>query len=181
MSLFRSKKNIEYLKKKNKELVERVIGEKITYYAISKKFTKRNFYNEAKEKVWDPPIEIYALVRWKDQEMKTDKFGQDVVYAISFFPLLDTLNEINLSPKEGDFVEYDQKTFEITQISYPRQMLGKEAESFYLELGCVSARDSVFHTSVSGSPEDALRTRPDAPLTATFKYGDVLFPFSASV
>jgi hypothetical protein len=42
MGLFRSKHDIEYLKRVNKELVERVVGEKITYYAISNKFTRKN-------------------------------------------------------------------------------------------------------------------------------------------
>jgi hypothetical protein len=178
--LFRSKHNIEYLKRKNKELVEHIVGEKITYYAISKKFTRENIYGEAKEKIFESPIEIKALVRWKDQEIRTDKYGQDVNYNISFYPLLDTLNEINVSPREGDFVEYDSKFFEITQLSYPRQMLGKEEENFYIQLDCVTARKGVFRASVSGSPDDAKRTRPDEKMSSSFSYEDVLFPFSSS-
>ena len=180
MPLFRSKKNLEYIRRKNKELVERVLGEKITYYAISKKFTRTNVYGEAKEKIFDPPIEVYAMIKWKDQVIATNKFGQDVSYEVGFYPLLETLEEKNLSPREGDFIEYDQKFFEITQISYPRQLLGKEDENFYLQIDCVSARDGVFRTSITGSAEDAQRTRPDNDLTATFRYGDVLFPHSGS-
>lgn len=179
--LFRSKHNIEWLKRKNIELVEHIIGEKITYYAISKEFTRENLYGEAKEKIFSSPVEIKAIVRWKDQEIKTDKFGQDVSYNIAFYPLLDTLENLNLSPREGDFVEYDSQFFEITQISYPKQMLGKEAESFYVNLDCVTARKGIFHTNISGSPDDALRTRPDNKLTASFSYDDVIFPFSSSV
>lgn len=178
--LFRSKHNIEYLKSKNRELVEHIVGEKITYYAISKKFTRENIYGEAKEKIFEPPVEIKALVRWKDQEIKTDKYGQDINYNISFYPLLDTLRVINLSPREGDFVEYDSKFFEITQLSYPRQMLGKEEENFYIQLDCVTARKGVFHTTISGSPDDAKRTRPDQRMSSSFSYEDVLFPFSSS-
>ena len=180
MPLFRSKHNIEYLKRKNKELVEHIIGEKITYYGISQTFTKKNLYGEAREKVHEAPVEIKALVKWKDQEIKTDKFGQDVGYSIAFYPLLDTLNDLNLSPREGDFVEYDSKFFEITQISYPRQMLGKEDESFYLTLDCVTTSEGVFHALVSGSPDDAKRTRPDNRLSSSFLYEDVTFPFSGS-
>jgi hypothetical protein len=180
LPLFRSKKNIEYLKRKNRELVQHVIGEKITYYAISRKFTKENVYGEAKEKVFDHPVEIYALVRWGEQEVKTNKFGQDIVYNISFFPLIDTVEELNLSPKEGDFVEYDSKRFEISTITYPRQILGREEESFYLELECVTAREAVFIATLSGTPDVHLNTRPDSDLSSTFKYTDVTFPFSSS-
>lgn len=180
MPLFRSKRNIDYLKKKNRELVERVIGEKITYYAISKKFTRQNIYGEAKEKIFEPPVEIYALVRWKDQEIKTDKFGQDVSYKIAFFPLIDTLEEKNLSPREGDFVEYDSKKFEITDISYPKQILGREEESFYLQLDCVTVRNGVFEISLSGTPDVHDRTAPDNNLSSSFSYDSVKFPFSSS-
>lgn len=164
----------------NKQLVEHVVGEKITYYAINKEFTRENLYGEAKEKIWNPPVEIKALVRWKDQKSKADKFGQDITYNITFYPLLDTLTDLNLQPKEGDFVEYDSKYFEITLISFPQQMLGKEEESFYTKLDCVSAREGVFSTHLSGTPDDALRTRPDEKLTASFSYDNVTFPFSSS-
>lgn len=180
MPLFRSKHNIQYLLRHNKQLVERVVGEKITYYAISNKFTNKNIYGEAKEKIMDPPIEINALIKWKNQEITTTNYGQDVVYNISFYPLLDTLREKNVAPKEGDIVEYDSKRFEITSISYPKQMLGREEENFYLELDCTTARDNMFYTSISGSPEPHERTRPDNVLTSTFYYSDVLFPFSGS-
>lgn len=181
MPLFRSKNDIAYLKRQNKEVVEHVIGEKITYYAISNKFTRKNFYNEAIEKIFDPPVEVFALVKWKDQQVTTTKFGQDLIYNISFYPLLDTLTELNLSPREGDFVEYDQKRFEITSITYPKQMLGKEEENFYLQLDCTTARDSTFHTHVSGTALDATKTRPDEQMSSSFKYSDVIFPYSGSV
>ena len=179
--LFRSKHNIQYLKKMNKQLVERVVGEKITYFAISNQFTKKNLYNEAKEKIFSPPVEVYALVRWKSQEVSTNKFGQDIIYNIQFLPLIDTLNELNLDPREGDVVEYDSKRFEITTIEKPLQMLGKEEESFYLQLDCVSIRDHTFYTEISGSPADAENTRPDVQMSSSFRYSDVLFPFSSSV
>lgn len=178
--LFRGKHDIAYLKRLNREVVERVVGEKITYYAMSKKFTSANFYGEAKEKVFEPPVEIYTLVEWQDQDIKTDKFGQDVAYKIAFYPLLETVTEKNLSPREGDFIEYDEKFFEISNISYPTQMLGKESESFYLKIDCVTTREGVFRTETSGTAEDATRTRPDDRLTSSFSYDDVIFPFSSS-
>lgn len=179
--LFRSRHNIEWLNKKNKEIVERVVGEKITYYAISKEFTRENVYGESREKVFSPPVEVIALVKWKEQDVVTDKFGQDVSYNISFYPLLSTLENLNLSPREGDYVEYDSQHFEITKITYPKQMLGKESESFYVNLDCVTVRKGIFHTSISGSPDDAKRTRPDNNMSASFSYDDVLFPFSSSI
>ena len=178
--LFRGKHDINYLRSLNKELVQRVVGEKITYYPISKKFTTKNLYGEAKDKIFDPPVDVYALVKWGEQEITSTNFGQDIIYNISVYILEDTLSDIDLLCKEGDMVEYDSRHFEITSITFPRQMLGKEEESFYVRLECTTVRKNVFHTSVSGSPEDATRTRPDNNLSSSFSYSSVLFPFTGS-
>ncbi len=178
--LFRGKHDIEYLKRLNKELIEHIIAEKITYYPISKKFTTKNIYGEAKDKNYDPPVDLHALVRWGEQTITTTNFGQDLIYSITAFVLDDTLQEINLLPKEGDMVEYDSKHFEITGIEFPRQMLGREEEGFYVKLDCTTARRNVFHSNISGTPEPTLRTRPDNNLSSSFRYSDVLFPYSGS-
>lgn len=181
MSLFRSKKDLDFAKKLNKELVERIISEKITYYAMSKKLTSKNLYGESKQKVYDPPIEIYSLIKWGDQEITTTKYGQDIVYGITFYPLIETLKKLNVTPREGDIIEYDSKKFEITKISVPQQMMGKEEQNFYFRIECTTARNSMFFTHLSGTPEDADRTRPDNNLSATFSYSDVTFAYSGSV
>lgn len=178
--LFRGTKDIAFLKRLNKELVEKVISEKITYYPISKKFTQKNIYGEGRNKVFDPPVEVYSLIRWKDQEITTTNFGQDLIYSLDAFILNDTLNEINLLPKEGDMIEYDSKHFEITSIEFPRQMLGREEQGFYVKLEATTVRKNIFHSTLSGSPEEVKRTRPDQPLSSSFSYSDVLFPYSGS-
>lgn len=178
--LFRGKHDLEYLKKLNRELIENVLSEKVTYYGISKKFSTKNLYGEAKDKIFDPPVEVYGLVRWADQDVTTTNFGQDIKYNLGVHFLSDTLTEKNLRPTEGDMIEYDDKQFEITSIVYPKQMLGKESESFYIKLECTTVRENVFRAYVSGTPEEPLRTRPDETLSSSFRYSDVMFPYTGS-
>lgn len=169
------------MKRLNQELIEKVIGEKITYYAISDQYSEVNFYGESKEKIFDPPVEIYGLIEWQQQEVKTTEFGQDIIYKLQVSILKKHLNDINIKPIEGDFVEYDDKKFEVIKINTPIQIFGKEGEDIGYILTCQSVRENVFRPVISGTIDQPKRTYPDNPLTSSFSYGDVTFPYSGSI
>lgn len=189
MSLFRSPKDLEFVKRINQELIEKVISEKITYYAISDQYSEKNFYGESKEKVFDPPVEIYSLIEWLDQEITTTEFGQDIIYKIKVSILQKHLDDINIQPYEGDMVEYDSQKFEVTSIEVPQQIFGKALEDIGVQLNCVSVRESAFKVTISGTIDQPGRTYPDEPLSASlpdgpeygFSYGNATWPFSSSV
>lgn len=180
MSLFRSRKDIEFVKKINQELIEKVLGEKILYIPVSKKYSEASFYNEAEEKVFDPPIEIYALIEWLPQDITTTKYGHDIVSNLKVSILGKHLADINVKPYEGDFVEYDGVRFEISKIEIPSQIFGRAHEDIGYQLSCRSIREGVFETSLSASVDQQKRTYPDEPLSSSFYYSDVTFPFSSS-
>lgn len=180
MSIFRSRKDIEFIKKINQELIEKVIGEKVTYYAISNKFSETNFYGESKEKIFDPPVEIYALVDWKPQAVTTTEFGHDIVYNVEVSILGKHLEDINVMPVEGDMIEYNDVKFEITSIETPLQIFGKAGEDIGYLMKCKSIRESSFRVVISGTIDQPKRTYPDEPLTSSFYYSSVKFPYSGS-
>ena len=61
--LFLGKKERDLVKQVNDELIERVIGQEVVYYPISREHTNyHNLYGEAIEKVFLPPVRVYALV-----------------------------------------------------------------------------------------------------------------------
>lgn len=180
MSIFRSNKDIEFIIKINQELIEKVIGEKVTYYPISKKFSEVNFYNESRKKIFDPPVEVYALVNWKDQDVKTSKFGQDVVYNLDVSILKKHLLDINLEPTEGDMIEYDDVKFEITSITSPMQIFGKAGHDIGYLLKCRSVRQGSFDSVISGVIDQPKRTYPDEPMSSSFYYSSTNYPYSGS-
>lgn len=184
MALFRSPKDIAFVNRINQELIEKVIGEKITYYAISHQYSAVNFYGESKEKVFDPPVEIYALIEWQDQDITTTKFGQDIVYNLKVSILKKHLDDISIKPYEGDMVEYGGVKFEITSINIPTQIFGKAYQDIGVVLQCISVRESAFRTVISGTVDQPGRTAPDEQMSASlpsFSYGDSTFPFSSSL
>lgn len=178
MSLFRSRRDIDFVKAINGELMIRVVGEKLLYFAFSKRFNSTNFYGESKEKVFDPPLEIYAFIQWQDQDTTTTSFGQDIVYNIQVDFLNQHLEDINITPKEGDCVEYDGKKFEIVQLTSPRLTFGKSGQDLGTRAICKSIRESSFKSSLSSSIDQPKRTTPEDIYDPTF--GDDLYPYSGS-
>lgn len=180
MALFRSQKDIDYVKRINQELIEKVISEKITYYAISDQYSEKNFYGESKEKVFDPPVEIYALVEWIDQDVTTTEFGQDIIYGVNVSILDKHLKDINIKIHEGDMIDYQGFKFEIHKVNTQMQIFGKAYNDIGVTLSCKSIRESSFETTISGTVDQPPRTRPDNDTTASFYYSDVTFPYSGS-
>lgn len=182
MPLFRSRRDIEFVKKINRELIEHVIGDKITYYAISKELSQVNFYGEAEGKIFDPPVEMSALVEWLEQEVKTDTFGQDVVSKITVYLLEDYLKAISLQPREGDHVEFHNKFFEVTAIREPVQIFSKAGEPIGRVLECRTIRQNNFKPAISGTVDYPLPTwdeREDSEEPEVF-YNRTRFPHTGS-
>lgn len=180
MSLFRSKKDIAFAKRIAHELIEKIIGESVTYYAISKKFNNANFYGESKNKIFDPPVQIYAMIEWLEQETSTTKFGQDVIYNIKINILDEHLYNIDMDPKEGDIVEYDSKFFEVTERTSPKLFFGKENEEVGIQLLATSIRKGNFDTIISGSTDQPIKTSPDPDTRQSYFYGMPQFANSGS-
>lgn len=181
MALFRGKRDVAFVKAINRELIERVIGEKITYYPISQQFSEINFYGESKEKLIDPPIEIYALIEWQDQEVTTTEYGQDRIYLLQVFILNEYLEQIEVNPKEGDMIDFGGIKYEITKISEPNLIFGKASEKIGKSLSCRSVREGTFKISISGSSDEAKRTAPDEKSGNKSLYDNVIFPYSGSI
>ncbi len=181
MPLFRGKSDIAFVKRIARELIEKVIGEKITYYPISKQFSEQdNLYGESKMKVFDPPVDMYCLVEWLDQDITTNQFGQDTIYNLNVYVLEEYLNQIELKPIEGDMIDYDDRKFEILKIEEPTQIFAKSGATLGRKMTCRSVRESNFKTIISGTVEHAKRTRPDEPARIDNFYDNVTFPYSGS-
>ena len=76
--LFLGEKERNLVKQVNDELIERVIGQSVAYYAISMKHTKfHKVYGEAIKKTFLPPVRVYALIEGPETDHKTERYGMD--------------------------------------------------------------------------------------------------------
>ena len=131
--LFTGKKERDLVKQVNDELIERVIGQTVLYFAISMDHTNfHSLYGEA--------------IEWGDYETTTDNFGVDRISNITVkFHKRRLTEDQNLFVRVGDFVQHDQKYYEIVELKEPRYLFGQDNQVFEIEATCRKAREGTFN------------------------------------
>lgn len=124
--LFVTPREIDYISDLTKEITKDVIGQKIFYYRVREDLTKvHDVYEEAMDKVFDPPIEIDALVEWQPESFKTTRFGAEETATIDvFLHARDLLNK-DIKVRTGDYFSYGQLFFEIMSAVADKNVYGQ--------------------------------------------------------
>ena len=145
--LFLGKKERDLVKQVNDELVEKVIGQQILYYAIDLETTNFHpLYGEAIEKTFLPPVRVYALVEWKTDETDyMEGVGIDKAWEVLVrFHRRRLIEDQNLFVREGDFILYNNHYYEIVNLSEPRLLFGQAQSEFEIAATCKRARKGIF-------------------------------------
>ena len=149
---FITDREIAFINQVNKELLQQVIGQDVNYYAISvEKSRAHKLYNEAVKKVWSPPVKVNALVLWDNPSTASTAQGLDAKYNCDVYFHTTELNERNVLPKEGDFVEFGQVFFEITSVTQPQIVFGQINNKIMTKCACVPAREGNFQAGNNSS------------------------------
>ena len=145
--LFLGKKERDLVKQVNDELVERVIGQQILYYPIDLETTNfHELYGEAIEKTFLPPVRIYALVKFDNEDTTyLDSVGVDNVSQITVhFHKRRLTEDQDVFVREGDFVLYGDLYYEIMKLSTQRKLFGQVNQTFEVSALCKRARKGLF-------------------------------------
>ena len=145
--LFFGKKERDLVKQVNDELIEKVIGQQILYYPIDLQTTRfHELYGEAIEKTFLPPIRVYALVEFTEFSTKNmEGVGVDAESEIQVhFHKRRLVEDQNMFVREGDFVSYGNKYYEIVTLSKPKNLFGQVEHSFEISAKCRKARKGLF-------------------------------------
>jgi len=145
--LFLGKKERDLVKQVNDELVEKVIGQQILYYPIDMEATNfHDLYGEAIEKTFLPPIRVYALVNFDEEGSSyLDSVGIDSMSQITVhFHKRRLTEDQNLFVREGDFVLYGERYYEILKTSSSRKLFGQVNQTFEISATCKRARKGLF-------------------------------------
>ena len=145
--LFLGQKEKDLVKQVNDELAERVIGQQILYYPIDLETTDFHpVYGEAIVKNFLPPIRVYALVTWnQDQSRFSTGVGIDVEEQITVnFHRRSLEEDQDLYVRVGDFVLYGDVVYEIVKTAEPRQMFGQVENPIEITATCFKARKGIF-------------------------------------
>ncbi len=124
--LFITPRELDLISDLTKEVIKDVIGQRIFYYPVRSDITSvHDVYEESTEKVFDPPIEIDALVEWSPGDVRTNKFGSEKYHSLEARVHAQDLNDRNLRMKMGDFMSYGSVMFEIVQVVSISKIFGQ--------------------------------------------------------
>tara|TARA_R100001129_G_C5294519_1_gene240689 strand:+ start:221 stop:1063 length:843 start_codon:yes stop_codon:yes gene_type:complete len=148
--LFLGEKERNLVKQVNDELLERIIGQQITYLPISVDYTNFHpLYGEAIEKSFLPPVRVYALVEFDGITTTTENYGLDKEKAITVrFHERRLHEDQNLMLREGDYVQYGNSFYEIVSLTEDRQLFGQIDHLFQISARCIRTRRGIMDMSV---------------------------------
>ena len=105
--IFITPREIDFISDITKEITKDVRDQKIFYYRIRHDLTDvHDVYEEAEEKVFDPPIEIQAMVEWEPEEVRTNRFGSEEFYSVSVYIQMRDLIDRGFEFEAGDYFSY---------------------------------------------------------------------------
>ena len=144
--LFTGKKERDLVKQVNDELIERVIGQQVAYYAIDLNSTNFHpLYGEAIKKNFLPPIRVYALIAWEGIQTETHEYGLDKMAQLTaHFHKRRLTEDQDLFVREGDFILYGKHFYEIMTLNEPRELFGQVDHRVEISAKCVRAREGLF-------------------------------------
>tara|TARA_S200000501_G_C20629170_1_gene658129 strand:+ start:68 stop:715 length:648 start_codon:yes stop_codon:yes gene_type:complete len=124
--LFITPREIDFISDLTKEVTKDVIGQRIFYYKIREDLTNvHTVYEEAPEKIFDPPIEIEALIEWQPEEIATNRFGSEEISTISIYLHSRDLLDKDIVVEEGDYFSYGEMFFEMTSVIADKNVFGQ--------------------------------------------------------
>jgi len=148
--LFIGQKERNLVKQVNDELIERVIGQSLIYYPVDVEFTNyHDLYGEAIEKTFLPPVRVYALIEWEgissnyQANIGIDKVSSIIVH----FHKRRLTEDQDLFVREGDFIYYGDRFYQIISLSEPSQIFGQINHKMEITAKCVKAREGLFDST----------------------------------
>lgn len=151
---FVSRKEIAFVNTINKELIQAVIGQEVHYYAILLDKTQKNdLYNEAVTKVYANPVKCNALVMYENTSDVIGSLPPDSKFNLDVYFHTKELEERNVLPKMGDFVQFGEIVYEILQVTRPQIIWGLIEQKIMTKCVCGPARQGQFNPVKAPMPE----------------------------
>lgn len=149
---FVTQKELSFIERVNRELIQRVVGEDVRYYEfLPEQSQKNDLYGESIRKTWAPPVEINALVLWDSPGVSFTKMTADTKYTLEVYFHTQELIDRDVSPKEGDFVECAGVFFEIMSVNQPQIVFGHLDQRIMTKCMCTPSREGQFQAGADSS------------------------------
>jgi len=143
--LFVGNREINFFNSLSKELIQKVVCQKVLYYSVSEEHTNSHrLYDEAIKKTTYRPVELNARVLFNEPNQTVGQFSIDTVYSIEVYFHQEELRERNLIPREGDFLKFGTIVYEIEKLNKPQITYGQVENNVMIKAECRVSRKSQF-------------------------------------
>ena len=161
--LFLTPREIDFINDINKEVIKDVVGQKIYYYTVRGDVTDiHDVYEEAMDKIFDPPIELEARVDYSPEQNFANRFGVDEVYTIEVFLHFRDLLDRNLNTKVGDYFSYSSAFFEIIDHSIESRVYGQIEHAMGIKIIGKQARIGQIQREPNGPTSERYTDDPNS-------------------
>lgn len=131
MALYGGSRDISFFRHINKELINNIIEQQVGYYILDLLKTNSNIYGESLQKTYQNPVLVNCLIDRIDQAWSETDLGTDVTRTINVRFLRDILVDIQLVPKVGDIILWDENYYEISSLIENQFIVGKDPAYAY--------------------------------------------------
>lgn len=132
MALFGSAKDVDLFRKINKELLYKIIDTEIALYGYNPNGSDSDLRGETDNRFYYEPIRISCLINRSNPVFNnTNGMGTSFNQNLELAFLTDTLKDLNLYPKTGDIIEWDNDFYEITTVFSNQYFSGKNQVTDY--------------------------------------------------
>ncbi len=154
--LFITPREVDLISDLTKEVMKDVIGQKIYYYRIREDLTEiHDVYEEAVNKIFDPPIDIDATIEWNSPVVTTGRFGVGKNQEIGAYLHYRDLIDKGIDVREGDYFSYGEVFFEITQLQWQSTIYGEVEHTTGVKLQGKQARKGLINKEPIGPTDEA--------------------------
>tara|TARA_B100000700_G_scaffold306585_1_gene381918 strand:+ start:409 stop:1068 length:660 start_codon:yes stop_codon:yes gene_type:complete len=139
--LFITPREIDLISDITKEVMKDVVGQKVYYYRVREEYSEiHDVYEESPEKIFDPAIEIDALIEWDSSKVSTNNFGTEKYQKIVVYIQHRDMMDKNIEIREGDYLSYGTNFFELTTVEDDSLVYGQIEYSTGYRITCTQAR-----------------------------------------
>ena len=154
--LFLTPREIDFINDINKEIIKDVVGQKIFYYSIRHDVTKvHDIYEEAVEKIFNPPVEIEARVEYQPESNRINRYGVEEYFTIEVYLHNRDLLDRDIDVKIGDYFSYDATFFEIIQHQVESNIYGQIEHSMGIKITGKQARAGQIQKTPNGPTSES--------------------------
>lgn len=116
MSKYVTPRDVGFFKGINQELIDDIVETSVIFFSLIPDKQDVNIYGESVDKIYEPGIEVNALIQHDDEITEDNEFGPNVYQNIICSFYRNTLKEKDFYPERGDIIRYSNTYYEIGNV-----------------------------------------------------------------